>query len=1141
MNAAREIPPAVTARQTSASDPDSSAWVAANAGSGKTHVLAQRVIRLLLSGVDPARILCITFTKAAAANMANRVFNELRSWTLMDDAALDKAMGKAGEKHIDGKRRQRARQLFALALDTPGGLKVHTIHAFCTQLLHLFPFEANVAARFEVLDEAQENQLLERLSLDVMLKAADAPDSPLGRALAQAVMAAADVTFRDLVRETIRQRDKLMRWVEAAGGVPQAMEQLAQALGVAPGETIESVEAEFFGATLIAASEWPTVSAVLAAGSKSDQEQGQRFAALNTLTERDRIDTLLSIFCTAKLEPRKNIVTRSIQNEHPSLFQRLLSEQQRICALVDRRRAIEARDRSIALFTIAHAVIDRFRAEKDRRGLLDYEDLIDKTLDLLNNVSAAWVHYKLDRGIHHVLIDEAQDTSPKQWEIIKALVGEFFAGAGAHDRRRTIFAVGDEKQSIFSFQGAAPREFADMRDHFERLHTQAQLTFVATEFKLSFRSGENVLGAVDTVFTPAAAHKGLTAFPQAPVHEALPQAAPGLVEIWDTTKTDERKDITPWDAPFDTERSASGVVKLAKRIAKHVALWRKEGRLAKDVLILVRRRGVLFESIIRALKNEGVPVAGADRLMLTEHIAVMDLMVLADTLLLPQDDLALATVLKSPLFVFDEDELFRLARNRQTSLRTVLRMQRPEVSARLDALREQSRIMTPFAFYANLLGAGQGRRQLLGRLGHEAADALDEFLNLALDYERTETPSLQGFIAWLRSAEAEVKRDMEMERDEVRVMTVHGAKGLEAPIVILADTTTPPQGFHPPRLLQLPRAVDRSKLAPPMVWAVAKTQDVGPMAKAREAALDEARDEYRRLLYVGMTRAIERLIVCGVDGINKRPDGCWYDLIRGALEQHCLTEPAGDGVGDVLRYRKIPDAAAAGRAARESTGSPVLIPAWLNQTLGPVPEYITPIKPSGFVDDPEKAGLSGIRNARRRAIARGNIVHRLMQSLPDLPPNARAEAARRHIERQRTGQATDFTAAEADEIVKQVLAIIEDARFAALFAPGSRAEVPIVGRTDGRDVAGVVDRLVVSPDTVLIADYKTNRVAPASFAETQARHQGYIQQLSHYRAVLSRLYPDRPIRAALVWTALPTLAEIPAEALDAALVTGTGP
>jgi ATP-dependent helicase/nuclease subunit A len=1006
-------------------------------------------------------------------------------------------------------------------------LKVHTIHAFCTQLLHLFPFEANVAARFEVLDETEENQLLEKLSLDVMLKASGEPDSPLGRALAQAVLAATDVTFRDLVREVIRQRDKLMRWVEGAGGVPQAMEQLSRALGIAPDETVAQVEALIFEESLIASSEWAAVGAALNGGSKTDKEHGARFHAMATLNGVDLLENYLDIFCTGTRDKvRDKIGTAAIQREHPSLCQRLAEERDRVWTLVQRKRAIEARDRSIALFTIAHAVIERFRAEKDRRGLLDYEDLIDKTLDLLNNVSAAWVHYKLDHGLHHVLIDEAQDTSPKQWEIVKALVGEFFAGAGAHERRRTIFAVGDEKQSIFSFQGAAPREFAAMRAHFEQLHKGAQLDFVSTEFKHSFRSGENVLGAVDTVFTPPAAHAGLTAFAEAPVHEALPEAAPGLVEIWNTTKTDERKDVTPWDAPFDTERSASGVVKLAKRIARHVALWRRQGRLAKDVLVLVRRRGVLFESIIRALKNEGVPVAGADRLMLTEHIAVMDLMVLADALLLPQDDLALATVLKSPLFGMNEDDLFKLAWERQSSLRSVLRTQRSELSARFDTLREAARTMTPFAFYAELLGAEGGRRQLLGRLGHEAADALDEFLNLALDYERIETPSLQGFMAWLRSAQAEVKRDMEMDRDEVRVMTAHGAKGLEAPIVILADTTTPPQGFHPPRLLQLPAG----GAAPPLVWATAKVNDIGPMGAAREAALNEARDEYRRLLYVAMTRAIERLIVCGVDGVNKRPDGCWYDLARGALEAHCATEPADDGDGQVLRFRKVADTGAPLQPLKATAPELPLLPRWLSRDVTEA-VHADPIKPSGFVDDRDVAELMGPREARRRAILRGNIVHRLMQSLPDIPQERRAEAARRHIAR----QDTDFSEAEREAIAASALALLDDPRFATLFSAGSRAEVPIVGRVGDRLVNGVVDRLLIAPDAVKIADYKTNRLVPKDLAETQARYQGYITQLSLYRAVLKRLYPDRPIRAALVWTAVPSLMEIPPEALDAAV------
>ncbi len=1131
MSAPRQIPAAVTERQTIASDPDRSAWVTANAGSGKTHVLAQRVIRLLLSGVDPARILCITFTKAAAANMANKVFGDLRGWTALDDAALNDAIRKTGFEQIDAKHRTRARQLFALALETPGGLKVHTIHAFCTQLLHLFPFEANVAARFEVLDETTESRMLEQISLDVMLKAAGAPNSPLGRALDQAVLAAADVTFRDMVREVIRAREKLMNWIEAAGGVPQAMAQLSQALGVKPDETVQQTDAAIFGQSPIASSEWAAIGAALTGGAKTDKEQGARFHALAALNGTELLDTYLDIFCTGKRDKTKDrLATNAIQKEHPSLCQRLNDERDRVWKLVERKRALEACDRSVALFTIAHAAIVHFRAEKDRRGLLDYEDLIDKTLVLLRDERAAWVHYKLDRGIHHVLIDEAQDTSPKQWEIVNALVSEFFAGKGAHDRPRTIFAVGDEKQSIFSFQGAAPREFAEKRRHFEQMHERAGLDFVATEFKHSFRSGVNVLGAVDTVFTPPEAHAGLTADPVPPLHEALPETRPGLVEIWELAVSDERQNPEPWDAPFDIQNATSAVVRLARRIAGAVARWQQQGRPAKDVLILVRRRGALFEAIIRALKQAGIPVAGADRLVLTEHIAVMDLMVLADALLLPEDDLALATVLKSPLFGFDDDNLFKLAWGRKGTLRDALEQNDPGTAAKLNRLSELAKQETPFAFYARLLGAEGGRKRILARLGPEATDALDEFLNLALDYEHAETPSLQGFVHWLRAAKSDVKRDMEIARNEVRVMTVHGAKGLEAPIVILADTTTPPQGWHPPRLLKLPPAKAAPGAPDRLVWAGSKTNDVGPMSAAREAALAEARDEYRRLLYVAMTRAAERLVVCGIDSGRKLPEGCWYELVHGALKPYAVAEPADYGDGQVLRFRKVPDTGAPNTPEKATTAPPTALPGWLTQNAKIDAAPAVAIKPSAFVDDSEVAELSRSGAARQHAMARGVIVHRLMQSLPEIPPDRRAEAAARYLARQQ-----DFAKSEHSEISKQVLAMLTDPRFAPLFAPGSRAEVPIIGRIDGRPVSGVVDRLVVAPNEILIADYKTNRPAPKSLAETTEHHQGYVKQLALYRAVLMRLYPGRPVRAALLWTATPQLMEIPAETLDSAL------
>src|SRR5262249_6747255 len=517
-------------------------------------------------------------------------------------------------------------------------------------------------------------------------------------------------------------------------------------------------------------------------GATTDRERAERLAAAVAATGTRRVDLYLQLFFNADETPRQRLVTKAMQTNAPTLAARLCEEQNRLVGLVARRRAVRARERTAALVTVADAVIGRYRAEKDRRGLLDYDDLIDKTLALMKKVDAAWVHYKLDLGIDHVLIDEAQDTSPKQWEIVKRLAEEFTAGEGARSVRRTIFAVGDEKQSIFSFQGAAPDEFAAARRHFQHAHRETEINFLPCRFSHSFRSGANVL-ARSEIFA------SITTDADGVVHSALPDASPGLVEIWPLIEAEKRPEIEGWDAPFDQVSDENPQMKLAKRIAAQVTALRARGCRAGDVLVLVRQRGPLFEAIIRTLKNAGIPVAGADRLILTEHIAVMDLMVLADALLLPDDDLALATVLKSPLFGFDDAQLFEIAYGRTTSLRTALagNPKFAETAARLDALAQAARRDTPFAFYARLLGAQKARRRILARLGSEAADALDEFLNLALAYEASETPSLQGFVAWLRAATTVVKRDMDVAREEVRVMTVHGAKGLEAPVVILAD------------------------------------------------------------------------------------------------------------------------------------------------------------------------------------------------------------------------------------------------------------------------------------------------------------------------------------------------------------------
>ncbi len=1128
MRAPGVIPDSVRELQRVVSNPAVSAWVAANAGSGKTHVLVQRVINLLLDGVEPEKILCITFTKAAAANMAKRVFDTLAEWTTLDDAGLDKAVRERSNLEPDAARRALARRLFARALDTPGGLKVQTIHAFCTQLLHQFPFEANVAARFTVLDDAEHTQLLEQLTLNVLLEGADAPDGKLGRALAAAMVAAADQTFRDVVRDAIAKRGTIM----TAGDRDTALANLSTSLGVDPSDDAAKVEAEYFTGSLIAPSEWSALAKTLAAGSKTDIEQARRFAGLAALSDAEKVVSYLQIFCTGEGAPRKSIVTKAIKDA--ALVERLCAEQERICALLDRRRAVACRDRSSALLTIAYEVLERYLKEKERRGLLDYDDLIDKALALLGNVDAAWVHYKLDLGIDHVLIDEAQDTSKKQWQIVRHLTDEFTTGAGARPYKRTIFPVGDEKQSIYSFQNAAPKEFAEMRRYFERRHTSSGLDFVFRELKHSFRSGESILAAVDLVFksTDMAASVSSDAggFPP---HLALPDALPGVVEVWEPEKPDERREIEGWDAPFDLVNETSPRVKLARRIARHVhGLIERGAAKSGDVLVLVRQRGPLFEAVIRALKHEEVAVAGADRLILTEHIAVMDLMALADALLLPQDDLALATVLRSPLFGFSDEELFAVAWKRDASLRAALAQKAgqdkkfAEAAASLDELAQDARRETPFAFYAKLLGAGGARRRFLGRLGVEANDALDEFLNLALDYERRDTPSLQGFVAWLRDAQTEVKRDMEIARDEVRVMTVHGAKGLEAPIVILADTMTPPTGPKPPRLLELAGGA--------VIWAGRKEDDVPSVAAARDAAKSEAENEYRRLLYVAMTRAADRLIICGADGRTKRPERCWYDLVRGSLEAFLVEED--DSGEKVLRFSKaaVDSVAAPATATVSEKIARCEVPAWLRQPASAEAPLPVPLSPSSAFDEEILliAPSAGSAADRQKALERGRLVHRLMQSLPDIAAERRKDAAERYL----ANAAADFAPAERATMAKQALAILDNQNFAEIFAPGSRAEVPIVGRIAraGRGpipVAGQVDRLAVTGEAVLIADYKTDRIVPDRLDETHL----YVTQLALYRAVLARVFPGKTVRAALLFTDGPKLMEIPAAVMDKAL------
>ncbi len=1142
--------------QADATDPTASVWVSANAGSGKTYVLARRVIRLLLAGTDPGAILCLTFTKAAAAEMAQRVFQILALWTTLDDAALDAALADYDGKPADAAGRIRARRLFARALETPGGLKIQTIHAFCEKLLHQFPFEANVAGSFEVLDDRAASILIEGAQRQVLARASTDADGRLGRAFARLLDAASDQGIEAALGEIITRRDALAALIEAEGTLDAGLDALRIALGLAPGDTEAALQAAITAdLPFDEGALGRLVEGLLASGPKHRAAGEQLEPILGAPTEAARREAWLAYMLKGDggVKALSSLAPKAVLTGWPGLDAVLDSERQRINDLLDRVAAVRAFDATEALLVLGQAVLDAYDLGKRLRGALDFQDLVVRTAELLTRSGAArWVHYKLDRGLDHILVDEAQDTSPRQWQVIAGLAEEFFVGQSARGKGRTFFAVGDEKQSIYSFQGAVPAWFARQRRRFGSAASAANAKFRALELNLSFRSTADVLAAVDAVFAAPDAHRGLTLDPQKTVHEAARRGEAGQVTLWPALTADPAEEPEDWHTPLDRLDSRSPETRLAERIALTIKGWTDAGERIEatgapirpgGILILTRKRGAQTDAINRALKTAGLPVAGADRLKLGGHIAVMDLVALAETVLQPDDDLALAALLKSSLVGLTEEDLFELAHDRHGSLWQAVHEAAGEraraAAALLDLWRGRADFMGPHAFFARILGPDGGRRRILARLGAEADEVLDEFLARALAYEQSETPSLQGFTQWMREAATEIKRDADIGRDEIRVMTVHGAKGLEADIVFLVDTgSAAVHANHDPKIVTLADDPEEASGAP-LAYIAPGARRPQRIDAALEALRERAREEYRRLLYVGLTRARDRLILCGTRKARSGSDPLWQDLALAALEPGARVVPVtlGGETFDSLEWRRDWDQttaivpAAAPIPARPATPLPAFV---FTSPPAPLPEA-SRIQPSesGAV---EKAGGMSAAGARH-ALERGTIIHRLLQALPEHPAGERCPVARVYLDT----VAPDWPEAARAELAAALPALIAEPDFAPLFAAGSRAEVPIIGTIATASgplaVSGRIDRLVVTETRILIADFKTAAAPPTIVDDVP---ESSIAQLALYRAVIGRLYPGRIIEAALVYTAAPRLIVVPPEAMERHISRITG-
>ncbi len=1155
--------------QRRASDPSASVWVAASAGSGKTKVLTDRILRLLLAGATPGGLLAITFTKAAASEMQNRLAEKLARWAIAPETEVLKALDDLLGRQPSQDEIMAARRLFAKVLDTPGGMRIQTLHALCQSILARFPIEARIPPRFDVLEDRKAAELLQDSRERVLAASlAGGADDPLAQALAVIAEETTEFGFEGSLRSLLRERARLSGSIEAAGGMDAYEHAVADRLGIPFGlEDVDIVSEAASDHAVNAGTLRPIVAAMIEA-SAAEAKKGHRLADWLALpiVERVRIwPDYVSVFLTDKGEVRKRLTVKAVETARPGAIDVLTREADRILAVEKRRKAAAVSRRSAAIARLAATIIEAYQAAKSRAAMLDFDDLILATRRLLEREGIApWVLFKLDGGIEHILVDEAQDTNPDQWAVVRALTEEFFAGdglhtsdgsAGARSAARTIFAVGDAKQSIYSFQRADPKAFEESRAGFAARAKDADRRWDEVGLSVSFRSTSQVLEVVDATFNQAEAGAGVID-PAADLlrHEAYRAQAPGRVEWWPATIPPE-EDQGSWQLPVTQRIAGTARQRLAGAIAARIRSWVDGGDVLAatgqpvqpgDVMIVLRSRDAFLGDLVRALKSRGIDVAGVDRMVLTEELAVMDLLAVARFLLLPEDDLTLAVVLKGPFLGWDDQDLMDVALGRGDgrgdgrgngrgegtlwqALRVATSGKARSAAAWLEGLLGEVDFERPFELFTRLLGDG-GRRRITEHLGPEAIDPVDELLDQALSYERTGTPSLEGFLHWITAADEAVKRDLEAgTRDKVRIMTVHGSKGLQAPIVFI------------PSSQRLPRDEDRilwdsesggEDLALPL-WSTRKEADDDRLAALKDARRGGTEEEYRRLLYVAMTRAEDRLVVCGwTDRGAKGSAGHWHALVRSGIagigepldvpELVGLTEEA-EPIGWVHRDRSAPPVSplATDMDAREETA--VVLPDWATSPPAEEPRPPRPLSPTRPSEEPPARSPID-REAGGAAMERGRVVHRLLRLLPDLPEADRPAAAGRLLADNAT-----FSDIDRKALADEVLRLMADPDLQPLFGPGSKAEVPVVGLVGDVAVSGRIDRLLISTDRVLIVDFKTNRPAAAQLEDVP---DAYMRQMSVYRALMRKLFPDRVVQCGIVWTARHAYMALPNALLD---------
>ena len=1146
---------AATAAQVKAANPEGSRLASANAGSGKTKVLVDRVTRLLLGGTPPEKILCLTYTKAAANEMQNRLFKTLGQWSVMPK---DELITKLNElfnttKERDDEFVRNARRLFAKALETPEGLKVQTIHAFCERILGRFPIEAGIQPGFEPLDDREAKALKKRIEVEIYKEAYAFPEGVLASAVRTLAGERADQTVEKLMDWAAGHVDEIKNWRD------EGIEPLRDLLGLGNDTSPDGIKSVAWSEAkedIRRAAQGLTES-----GNPNDVDKGYEIVSLLEIEQPlEAFQKYWSLLTTSTGAVRKSYATTKAPEHVQAFFGRSKGPQgSEIARLLEVQQAInraQTFNLTQAIFDMSGQYVKLYEQEKKRLRALDFNDQIGFVRRLLaESEQAAWILYKLDYGVHHILVDEAQDTAPSQWSIIDA-IREGFDVQDPNDflqEVKTFFAVGDEKQSIYSFQGARPEQFM------ERIRDAGEKDALSVRMEMSFRSAPDILRMVDAVFRDNDGKSrmfdpAVVATIKDEIRHVAHRRDNGLVELWPLAPWPDAKDEKEaWDTkPVDRLSKSSAREQLASAIADQIKSWLDNGEpiydrekgltrpmRPDDILILVRSRSDFFDGVIRNLKEKDIAVAGADRLVISESLVVQDMLALTRFVLLPADDLSLAEVLKGPLFNLSEDDLFAIAYDRgdQTlwaSLRSAKGEHLVMAAEKLGRIIGFSRQFAPFEFYRCVLDMVDANGQSLlksvyKRLSLEAQDALEAFLNKALAHQRQNAPSLQHFLEAMMADKQDIKREMDTAQGEVRVMTVHGAKGLEAPVVILPDTTQTPASRNADQLLPSEAS------AHGLVYLPKKDAVPDELKPSWTAEENRKMQEFMRLLYVAMTRAESRLLICGYSfkKTNGRQDGCWYNEISEAFEKlnYQMRPHADPDWGDVKVFGRPSEVPALEDAIKEVSN--IDIPDWAYQAANAETSKIRKVTPSYLLAQGKYAEVP-VRSPLSQSVdrfKRGNLTHKLLEILPEVDVSERRSAAHAYL-----SQFEDISDVMKNSIEDEVMTVLEHPEYAKFFGPASRAEVDIAGQGEGLHkelrLNGQIDRLAVTEDTVYIVDYKSNRPPPSHVANIPAIYWG---QMAAYREMIRLTHPNHKIVCALLWTDGPHLMILPEDGLDAAL------